>query len=324
MVKVRNTRFFIAIFALLLPLFDVQEAFAQDPQFSQFYANPLYLNPAFAGTNRCPRIALNYRNQWPGIPRNFVTYSASYDQHVEGIVGGVGVLVNTDRAGEGRLTTTNFSGIYSYQLSVNRNLSIRAGIQATYFQKSLDWYQLTFGDQISDRNGFVYTTQETPIFNRRTGPDFSAGVLAFSDKFYGGFAAHHLTEPQEGFIKSNLSRIPRKYTVHFGAVLPLSKYEDLTISPNILYQQQRTFQQLNLGLYVTKGPFVGGLWYRNQDAVIALIGFKHEMIRIGYSYDVTVSRLSNASAGSHEISTILTFKCKPKKKRFNTINCPTF
>ena len=40
---------------------------AQDPQFTQFYANPLYLNPAFAGTARCPRICMNYRNQWPNL-----------------------------------------------------------------------------------------------------------------------------------------------------------------------------------------------------------------------------------------------------------------
>src|SRR6185295_17434324 len=58
---------------------------AQDPEFTQFYANPLYLNPAFAGTARCPRICLNYRNQWPGISGTYVTYSASYDQHFDAI-----------------------------------------------------------------------------------------------------------------------------------------------------------------------------------------------------------------------------------------------
>lgn len=56
--------------------------YAQDPEFTQFYANPLYLNPAFAGSQRCPRVALNYRNQWPALSGTFVTSSASYDQHV--------------------------------------------------------------------------------------------------------------------------------------------------------------------------------------------------------------------------------------------------
>ena len=48
---------------------------AQDPAFSQFYANPLYLNPAFAGSDICPRASLNFRDQWPGIGKTYVTYN---------------------------------------------------------------------------------------------------------------------------------------------------------------------------------------------------------------------------------------------------------
>ena len=79
---------------------------AQDPEFSQFYANPIHLNPAFAGAARCLRLALNYRNQWPGLSRTFITYSASYDQHVVAIGGGVGLLIMNDKAGERTLAKT--------------------------------------------------------------------------------------------------------------------------------------------------------------------------------------------------------------------------
>src|SRR4051812_14773105 len=82
-------------------------ALAQDPEFTQFYANPLYLNPAFAGSTRCPRIALNYRNQWPALSGTYVTYSASYDQYVDALGGGIGLLVLNDKAGEGTLSTSN-------------------------------------------------------------------------------------------------------------------------------------------------------------------------------------------------------------------------
>ncbi|HXB12127.1 MAG TPA: type IX secretion system membrane protein PorP/SprF, partial [Bacteroidia bacterium] len=74
--------------------------YAQDPQFTQFYANPLYLNPAFAGSARCPRICMNFRDEWPAIPGTFVTYSASYDQHVDDLAGGIGLLVTQDQAGQ--------------------------------------------------------------------------------------------------------------------------------------------------------------------------------------------------------------------------------
>ena len=84
------------------------------------------------------------------------------------------------------------------------------------------------------------------------------------------------------------------------------------------------FRQLNLGLYLNKGAFVAGLWYRGQDAAIVLIGFQQNGFKIGYSYDVTVSKLSNASCGSHEISFSRQFECKPTKKKFRTNSCPSF
>ena len=110
---------------------------AQDPQFTQFYANPIYLNPAFAGSQRCPRMCLNHRNQWPNLSGTYVTYSASYDQHIDAIGGGLGLLVTNDKAGQGTLTTTNVSGMYSYLLNVTREFSLKFGAQATYFQKSI-------------------------------------------------------------------------------------------------------------------------------------------------------------------------------------------
>src|SRR5947207_14303438 len=89
---------------------------AQDPQFTQFYANPLYLNPAFAGSAHCPRINLNYRNQWPALQGQFVTASFSYDQQIPSISSGIGLIVLTDNAGERTLNTATFSGVYAYQV----------------------------------------------------------------------------------------------------------------------------------------------------------------------------------------------------------------
>ena len=305
-------------------------SFAQDPEFTQFYANPLYLNPAFAGTARCPRVVLNFRDQWPGLTGEFVTYSASYDQHIDVLGGGIGVLVMNDRAGRGTLTTTNVSGIYSYQLNVTRSFSLKAGFQVTYAQKSVDWSKLTFGDMIDARRGFIYNTLETPGQNngKKSNVDLSAGLLGYSKRYFFGFAASHLTEPDEALIGNGdvKSILPMKLTGHVGAVIPLDGDGGQTsISPNILYQKQQKFQQLNLGVYVNRGPIVGGLWYRNQDSFIALVGFQQDLFKFGYSFDLTVSKLSSGKTrGSHELSFALQFDCKPKTKKFRTVNCPSF
>ncbi|MGZ3865385.1 MAG: PorP/SprF family type IX secretion system membrane protein [Bacteroidia bacterium] len=300
---------------------------AQDAEFTQFYANPLYLNPAFAGTARCPRFCLNYRNEWPGFYKTYITYSASYDQHFDNLSGGLGLLVVSDRAGNGTINTLDASFMYSYQLNVNREFSLKFGLQGTYHQKSLDWTKLTFGDMIDRRRGFVYNTNEIPngypVVTRRAA-DVSAGILGYSKRVFFGFAAHHLTQPQEGFISSGNSPLPMKFTGHAGAIIPLQKNSEVFISPNILYQYQGQFQQLNLGMYFVKGNVVAGLWYRNQDAVIALFGYQVHNFKFGYSYDITVSKLANVSAGSHEVSMSILLNCRPKHKKFRTVSCPSF
>ena len=317
----------------LFALFSIEIAYSQDPHFSQFYANPLYLNPAFAGTVVCPRMVLNYRNQWPSIPGTFVTYSASYDQHVDNLSGGLGLLFNSDKAGEGTITTNVISGMYSYRLQVSRFFSIKAGFQATYFQKSIDWTKLTFGDQIDPRYGFIYFTDETKPNELTKGAlDFSAGILGYSESIYGGIAVHHLTQPNEGFF--SVSKLPMRITAHFGGVIDLEKHrrrrriDDPILSPNILYMKQKDFEELNYGLYLNKYPLVGGIWFRqdfhNSDAFIALIGLQTSVVKIGYSYDVTVSKLSAVTGGAHEISFALLFESRPKKKRIRAINCPSF
>ncbi|MBE0668227.1 MAG: type IX secretion system membrane protein PorP/SprF, partial [Bacteroidales bacterium] len=68
----------------------------QDPQFSQFYANQLYLAPSFAGATEDYRFALNWRNQWPSIPGVFHTYSVSFDKALPNFNSGIGILATYD------------------------------------------------------------------------------------------------------------------------------------------------------------------------------------------------------------------------------------
>lgn len=320
--------FLLKTFLVFFVLFLGKTTFAQDPGFSQFYANPLYLNPAFAGSNNCPRVGLQYRNQWPGITGSFVTQSVAYDQRIGyEKPAGLGLLITNDVAAN-TLKTLNVSGIFSYQIKLTRKVSLRVGFQGTFFQKSLDWSKLTFGDMIDARRGFVYQTNDIPNGNgKKTGIDFSGGLLVFSKNFYFGTAVHHVTEPNESLVLG-VSPLPMKITGHMGGVIQLdkSRYAKIkkTLSPNILYQRQGTFQHLNLGMYYSHGPLWTGVWYRNTDAFIVLVGVQTDYVKLGYSYDVTTSKLTLATAGSHEISFTMNFTCKKPPKRYRTISCPSF
>ena len=306
-------------------VFFQEEVPAQDPTFSQFYANPLYLNPAFAGTAHCARMTFNYRNQWPALSGQFITTSASFDKYICH-VGGLGVLLTNDRAGEGTILTNNASLIYSFIKPINRFFSFSAGFQATYAEKRVDWSKLTFDDMIDPKRGFTQPTAEIPGNNIARYFDMSAGIMVYSKALYFGFAANHLTQPDE-HLQIGPSPLPRKFTGHAGVTIKLnenSRDEEVTISPNILYQQQQDFRQLNLGMYVTRGPITGGFWYRNKDSFIILVGLQKGLLKFGYSYDITVSTLTNQTAGSHEISLQMTMACKHCKKAFRPLSCPSF
>lgn len=278
------------------------EAKAQDPEFTQFYSNQLYLNPAFAGTKKCPRVVLNYRNQWPNITGSYITTAAAYDQRVEGLNGGLGFMVMQDNAAQ-TLKTLRASAIYAYHINISRKFTVNLGAEATFFQKSLDWNKLTFGDMIDPRRGFVYQTNDVPRGGTASGVDFSAGAVGYSELFYFGFAAHHLTQPNESLLSNNTadSRLPMKYTGHVGAMIPIGgngyTKSNTYISPNLLFRKQGTFTQLNMGLYVKSGAMTYGAWYRNKDAFILSVGIDADNFRIGYSYDVTISKLSLSSGG---------------------------
>jgi type IX secretion system PorP/SprF family membrane protein len=315
---------------LLLVVGLASSASAQDPQFSQFYANPLYTNPAFAGSEICPRVVLNYRNQWPKLPGGFTTYSVSADQHVNFLKGGLGLQVYQDNAGNNTIKTFNVSLSYAYTIEINRDVSLKFGGQGAYWQKSLQWDQLTFGDMIDPRYGFIYSTNEPFGDESVNAPDFSAGMLLYSADWYIGGAVHHLTQPSESFFGLDDAVLYRKYTFQAGATFAIDKKhpDEGSISPNIIYMQQGESTQFNLGMYGRMSVFTVGLWYRfntkNSDAMILLFGLQNDKFKFGYSYDITVSKLGNATGGAHELSLGFKLKCHTKKAKIRGLVCPSW
>jgi hypothetical protein len=87
-----------------------------------------------------------------------VTTSASWDQHIQAIGGGLGVIVSQDRSGSGNLNTSHASLLYSYRLKVNNTFAMKAGFEVSYRMIQLDWTELTFGDMIDPQYGFISPT----------------------------------------------------------------------------------------------------------------------------------------------------------------------
>jgi type IX secretion system PorP/SprF family membrane protein len=338
------------ILLLIVLLLSISDANAQDVEFSQFYANKVYLNPAFAGSDFDARISMNYRNQWPEINSAFVTYSVAYDQYVGLLGGGVGLQIMQDEQGDGTISTTTASGMYAYSLPVTRDLIFKAGFQVSYIQRKLNHTNFTFPDQTDEFyiTGLInpFTGENIPNDLKRTYVDFSTGFIASYKNWFIGAAVHHLSEPDEAYKEeSDYSRLPRKYTFHCGVNVPVFRrglhQSDYGLAPNFLYQQQGTNKQLNYGLYLSKGSLILGMWYRDNleleyDAIILQLGVMRDWWQVAYSYDKTVSKLIHTNTGAHEISFLMRFKnskrnkssCREKylrrKRKIGRIKCPKF
>ena len=141
----------------------LSRGFSQDPQFSQFYSNYLYLAPSFAGLTDKNRIAFNYRNQWPEIKYGYQTYSVSFDKYVEKFNSGVGVLLYQDVAGSGRLRTTSLGIQYSYDFSITESWHARPGLHFNYTERGIDFERLLWNDQISASGNAPVSAELEPM-----------------------------------------------------------------------------------------------------------------------------------------------------------------
>jgi type IX secretion system PorP/SprF family membrane protein len=311
----------------------------QDPAFSQFYANPLYLNPALAGNTECARINLNYRNQWPSISKAYLTYSAGYEQNLSSINSGFGLMFMNDVQGNGVYSRSTIAGYYAYNLQLADEWVLNFGMKGAYYQEKLSGDELHFADQLDLTTGeFSNTSADLPEKSNLTAVDFGSGLLlGYGDKGYFGIAADHLTEPNLSFYTNGTAKLPMKLTAHAGVTINLTygslgsdNPEDFVIQPNILYQQQGGYKQLNTGFYISKFPFIFGGWFRNNftnsDAVMILAGITYNNMKFGYNYDFTVSKLGGSSGGAHEISASWDFCItkEAKRRKIRTIKSPMF
>jgi len=316
--------------------------FSQDPQFSQFYAAPLYLNPAFAGTASQSRIILNYRDQWPSITGSYVTYSGSFDHNLDIYNSGVGILFTTDKSGSGSLVSTDINLLYSYKIYLSKEIIFKPGLQFGYTFRDINYNELKFSSSFENDGSTGSYINQYAEATKVNYADISTGFLLYSKHFWLGAAAHHLNTPNQSLLKAE-STLPIKTSVHAGANIPIKNTNrPSTISPVILYKAQGKFDQLDVGGYFHYDPVMFGVvWYRglpfkhykkgypNHDAVVLLLGFKYEHFIMGYSYDITISKLAPSTGGSHELSLSYEFdprrdKTRRPKRKDHIIPCPAF
>lgn len=145
----------VGIWVLLLGLLGFTDLTAQDVQYSQFYAAPLYLNPALTGATELTRVGVNYRNQWPGLDHSFNSYSAYIDHYIFDYNSGIGLIFNGNQESMANLSTNEIGLSYSYRLRLSDKFFFRVGGQVSYMQRDAFFSDLVFGSMIDIVNGSV-------------------------------------------------------------------------------------------------------------------------------------------------------------------------
>jgi type IX secretion system PorP/SprF family membrane protein len=288
-------------------------AFAQDP----FYTDQVFgyssLNPALTGTFGSLRTEAGYRLQWPQLAGNYQTATVAADMPTG--YGNYGFNFMYDAAGGGTITTTRedlniaVPIVFAKDSTGKGKLVIQPAVQVSIQSKRIDWSRLTFGDMIDPRRGFVYNTSETPNVTTKTNIDFSAGLLAYTNRIAIGAALYHIIEPDEGFLGP--SKLPMRTVLHASGVIgntDAGQMNAFRLVPSVVYMQQADFHQLVFNATAHYRGFRLGAGIRTDDALLFNAGYSFWKCTVAYSYDLTYSKgLAGMTGGSHEVHVRFSF-----------------
>jgi type IX secretion system PorP/SprF family membrane protein len=319
---------------------------AQDLHFSQFFNSPLSTNPANTGfiPDADYRIGAHFRNQWSSIlAAPYKTLSIYGDAQVlrdkfdNGWLG-LGGLLMSDQVGTGGLKSTKIYGSIAYHQMLGLSSLLTAGFNVGWANKRIDQSKLTFPDQFNGiffDNTITSSAASAIVNNNVSYFDMQAGVnYAYfpNENTYinAGYSIHHINRPKETFFsEADDSRIPMRHIGFINAILKVN--DRVIINPNIYYTTQAKSHEFMLGMnanYNLSGAgekqLLAGLYYRQGDAVVPMVGFEISNIRFMFSYDVTTSSLNNFnnSNGAQEFYLMKKgFYGNPQGKQ---VLCPSF
>ena len=324
-------RFFLTILSLIAISSDMQ---AQDLLLSQPYASSLYLAPSFAGMTNGGRAFLTYRNQWMGISDGYNTGLFGIDYFFRRQNSSVGLLLSYDRQAGGIFNTTEIHPQYNYRIELGRGIFFRPGVEFSIYYRTVDQNKLVFANQLAI-DGTIVNSASMGEFNKEGGTrlDVAISGLFYNNDFWGGIALHHVTEADLSFVNDE-TKMPRKWTFFGGYRYVYHKFRVLEIedsfSATAIIDYQYNYTQMLLGVLWHRMPLELGVWYRdfplgvknnrmNRDAIIGGIGLASENFKISYSYDMTLSKLSRYTSGSHEI--VLTLKFNQRNEHDLSFFC---
>lgn len=283
---------------------------SQDAVVTQFWTLPSLINPAATGAMECDyRATTNYRNQWGSVTQPYVTTTAAMELAAfkrKSGSNGFGLYVRNDRAVGSELRTFEIAGQAAYHLVLSAEDFLGFGLTAGYRQRSINLEGLAWDAQF---NGIAHdpSLPSGELFgsDRAGSMDAAFGVQyrrRGNRHFNAGYAAWHYFQPN-GFLSNTQDNVLVRHQIDFewrdmyGPVLVdydfiAAKQGGALLALAGARGSYRLGSDSKYTNAMASNAVLAGIHYRWADAVIVSAGFEYQRyLRIGISYDITLSRL---------------------------------
>src|ERR1043165_2339581 len=306
---------------------------AQDPSFSQFFSSPLNVNPALtARINSDWRVISNFRDQGIGPASPYATGTISYETkilqnkipnvHEEKNTLGLGGMLMYDYAMDGIMKSVYASANMSYNIVLSDGPVVHrlgAGFGASYGRRTVDFSRLTWEEQWVGYGGFDKNlpSGELALINMKPYFSLSSGfvysITTQNSNVDIGGAVFHVNTPKQTFLKDPNQRLAMRKVAHANFETFLNSSVVLNVNAIYQFQEEAEYYSFGAGLgyYVPQNPdviFNIGAWYWSKNAVIPYVGFAYKDFQLGLSYDVTISKLNQASINPKTFELSLIFR----------------
>ncbi|MGC1243073.1 MAG: type IX secretion system membrane protein PorP/SprF [Chryseosolibacter sp.] len=273
----------------------------QDPQFTQYMFNSLYVTPAFAGVEGVTQLTAMHRSQWLGYESSFndggapTTQLISFNSPIYKLKSGFGVYAVNDKLGP--QNNIEAHAMYAYHLGL-KDSKLSFGLKVGFYSQSInyDQYRAIHPDDplLSGREG-----KESQIR-----PDVGFGLFYRAEKFYLGAGINHLTRAEFDF-GINQARNALENHLNFTGGYYYEVNFDLTLTPTVLVKTDFKEYSFDLGVIATlKDKMWAGLSFRQSEAANVLLGYsflKDKSLKLGYAIDVVVKDQEAKENFSHEL-----------------------
>lgn len=286
-------------YTLLIAMSGVSVYAQQDPQFTHYMFNNLYVTPAYAGVDGVTQLTAIHRSQWAGYQSSFgdggapTTQMINFNAPVYKLRGGFGAMIVNDKLGP--QNNLEAQAMFAYHLGI-KNSKLSFGVKAGIYSMAVNGQYYRW---IQDNDPLIVTGKESQIR-----PDLGFGVFYRSEKYYAGFGVNHLLKSEFNF-GIDPSRNALENHINFTGGYYYEVNFDLKLNPSILVKTDFKEYSFDIALIATlKDKMWGGLSFRQSEAANVLLGYsflKDKSLKLGYAIDVIVKDAEAKENFSHEM-----------------------